>query len=329
MKAQKDPSMTIPSPAAIATAAADLQGAVIETPLLPLTQARWAGLLPEGADVSVKLELFQQAGSFKARGALLGIKRLSAEDRARGVVAASGGNHALAVAWASRQAGIDALITMPRTVDPVRIEGCRALGATVDLYDTMADAFTAMEAAAEAGRTLMHPFEGAHMTLGAATCGAEFARQLPGADVFVIPVGGGGLIGGVGTALKQAQPDARLIGVEPFGADSITRSRKAGHPVTLDRIDTIADSLSAPKALPMSFAVADACIDDMVHIDDDAMRAGMRHYRDILHLVAEPACAAALAAICGPLKSELAGQRVGIIACGSNIGAARWKDLAG
>lgn len=312
---------------AIIAAKAEVQKDLIETPILPLTSARWNGLLPEGADVTVKLELFQQAGSFKARGALLGIRSLDAAQRVAGVVAASGGNHALAVSWAAQAAGVDALIAMPKATDPARIAGCRALGATVTLHDDMAAAFAAMNAAAEAGRTLMHPYEAEHMILGAATCGYEYAMQAPQIDTFVIPVGGGGMISGMACAIKQMNPAATVIGVEPFGADSMSQSFAAGYPVKLDKVATIADSLGAPLAMPLTYGVSRAYVDRIVRIEDHDMLAAMDIYQNTLRITAEPACAASLAAITGPLKAELSGRRIGIIACGSNISLGRYGDL--
>ena len=319
--------MSVPTISEILNAAAQLRGAAIETPVLPLASQRWDAVLPDCASVTVKLELFQQAGSFKARGAYLGIQQLNSAQRDAGVVAASGGNHALAVSWAAQAAGVDALICMPRAVDPARVSGCEALGATVELFADMAAAFAAMNDAAEKGRTLMHPFEGAHMTLGAATCGLEYHRQAPHVDTFVVPVGGGGLISGVACAIKQLKPEATVIGVEPFGADSMYRSFAAGHPVTLDKVDTIADSLSAPYAMPYSFGVAQQYAQKIVHVDDAQMRKSMEHYLRKLRIMAEPACATSLAAVLGPLRDELAGKHVGIIACGSNISLARFNQL--
>lgn len=300
---------------------------VIATPLLPLSSARWDGILPPCASVTVKLELFQQAGSFKARGALLGMRGLDADQRAAGVVAASGGNHALAVSWAAKAAGVDALICMPKATDPARIAGCEALGATVTLHDDMAGAFAAMNAAADAGRALMHPFEAAHMILGSATCGAEYAQAAPHIDCFVVPIGGGGMISGMAAAIKQIRPQANVIGVEPLGADSMSQSFAVGEPVTLDKVDTIADSLGAPLAMPLTYAVAKAHVDRIVRISDHAMLAAMQIYQDVLRITSEPACAAALAAILGPLRGDLAGQHVGIIACGSNISLDRYAAL--
>lgn len=315
-----------PSLDQISQAATRLQGKAIKTPVLALGQARFAGILPD-AEVTVKLELFQHTGSFKARGAYLGIQGLDTQARQSGVVAASGGNHAMAVAWAAQAAGVDALIAMPKATDPMRVAGCKALGARVMLCDDMPAAFAVMQAEAAKGRFLMHPFEGAHMTLGSAVIGQEFLTQAPDADVFVVPVGGGGLISGMACAIKQMHTGATVIGVEPVGADSMTRSFEAGEPVTLDKIDTIADSLGAPMAMPYSYGLAKTYVDKIIHVTDDQIIAAMRHYGDILKIMAEPACAASLAGICGPLRKELAGKRVGIIACGSNIGLERYNAL--
>ncbi len=320
--------MTLPTSDQIAQAATQIAAATIRTPVLALTSDRWRGILPDAASVTVKLELFQQAGSFKARGVLLGIAALTQDQRRAGVVAASGGNHALAVSWAAQAAGVSARIAMPATVDPLRIDGCRAMGAEVTLCADMPAAFAEMDrVVTQEGRAILHPYDGAHMTLGAAVCGAEYAQQAPLIDTLVVPVGGGGLIGGMGAAFKAAHPRCTVIGVEPLGADSMTRSLAAGRPVTLDRIDTIADSLSAPRAMPYSLAVAAAVVDRMVHVTDAEMRAAMGHYMTVLRLLAEPACAASLAAICGPLRDELAGRHVGIIACGSNMSVARFSAV--
>ncbi len=316
-----------PTLSEIATIAEKLHGPLLKTPVLPLTASRWHGLLPTNARVTLKLELFQQTGSFKARGAFLGIQQLTDDQRRAGVVAASGGNHALAVSWAAQVAGIDALITMPRATDPARIAGCQAMGATVQLCDDMAGAFAVMKEAADQGHALIHPFEGAYMTLGAATCGYEFHQQASDIDTFIVPVGGGGLIGGMACAIKQSKPDAQVFGVEPVGADTMYRSLNAGSPQKIDQVLTIADSLGAPFALPHSFAVAQAYVDEIVHIEDRAMLEAMRIYQDNLRITAEPACAASLAALIGPLRDRVAGRHVGIIACGSNISLARYVEL--
>ncbi len=319
--------MVGPTLDAIRAAQSEIADDIVATPVLPLKTARWDSILPACASVTVKLELFQQTGSFKARGALLGMRRLTQDQSRAGVVAASGGNHALGVSWAAKAAGVDALITMPCATDPARIAGCEALGATVELFDDMAGAFAAMINAANDGRAMMHPFEADHMVLGSATCGYEYAQQGPDIDTYVIPIGGGGMISGMACAIKQLKPDAQVIGVEPFGADSMFQSFETGKPVTLDAVRTIADSLGAPLALPLTFGVAQAYVDRITRIEDRDMLAAMHIYQQNLRITAEPACAASLAAIIGPLKDELTGRHVGIIACGSNISLDRYGQL--
>lgn len=312
----------------IHNAQADICDTLIKTPTLALNSDRWRTVLPDIASGAVKLELFQQAGSFKARGAYLGIRNLSAENRAKGVVAASGGNHAMAVAWAAQKLGVSAKIAIPQAADPIRIEGCRSTGAEVILCKDIVEAFAVMEeTAAREGCVTMHPFEGEHMTLGSATCGAEFVATHPEIDMFIIPVGGGGMISGLSAAIKLARPNATVIGVEPFGADSMFRSFAAGKPVRLDNIATIADSLASPLAMPYSFGVTHRYTDEIVRVEDDDLRHAMRIYQDILKITAEPACAASLAALIGPLKESAAGRNVGIIACGSNISMPRYNSL--
>lgn len=295
---------------------------------MPLQTGPFATLFGDTTAATLKLELFQHAGSFKARGNLLGIDRLSDTQRAAGVVAASGGNHALAVAWAARERGIDATVVMPEATDGLRVSRCRELGARVVLVKRIGDAFGEMERiAATDGATIMHPFEGEHMTLGAATLGAEIAEDFPEVDVMVVAVGGGGLIGGLAAALREMRPDSTVIGVEPTGADSLSRSFEAGHAVAIDSVDTIADSLGSPTALPFSYSVARAHVSRLVRIDDRQIVDAMRLMRDALHMTVEPACAAAMAAAAGPLREELAGANVCILACGSNISTDRYRLL--
>lgn len=165
------------------------------------------------------------------------------------------------------------------------------------------------------------------MILGSATCGAEYVEQAPEVNTFVIPVGGGGMISGMACAIKQLRPDATVIGVEPFGADSMTQSFASGAPVRIDKVATIADSLGSPLAMPMTYAVARTHVDEIVRIEDAEMLRAMDVYQNVLRITAEPACAASLAAITGPLKDRLSGRNVGIIACGSNISLARYTEL--
>jgi threonine dehydratase len=279
--------------------------------------------------VWLKLELWQRTGSFKLRGALNGIAALDADARRRGVVACSAGNHAIAVAQAAREAGTHAKVAMPRHASPVRIAACRADGAEVLLTDTLQDAFAlAQRLVAEEGRTLIHPFEGPLVVQGTGTVGLEVMRQVPAPDAVVVPVGGGGLLAGIAAAVKQLAPACRVYGVEPVGADAMARSFASGRTEALETVDTIADSLSAPYTLPYTYGVCRRFADGIVRVDDDALRAAMRHLFDDLKLAVEPAAAASTAALLGPLRETLSGRRVVLVLSGTTIDAERYARLA-
>ena len=305
---------------------AALEGRIIRTPVLALEGSKIIPLLPPDAELYMKLELFQHTGSFKARGALLGIDSLTDEQRKNGVATFSGGNHALAIAWASRQNGVSAKVIMPKAADPIRIRGCEEMGAEVMLTDDMSSAAVLLQQIALAeNRTILHPFNDVNMAYGSASCGAEFVEDMPEADMFVIPVGGGGLIAGMAASMKHHNPKVKVIGVEPKGANSLHRSFLSGQPQALKKVDTIADSLGAPSALMESFQLARANVDEIIEIEDQVMIQTMQQMRDRLNLYVEPACAASLGAALGPLRSELSGKRVGVLACGSNISADRYS----
>ena len=270
----------------------------------------------------LKLELFQHSGSFKARGALSVILRLSEDQRRRGLTAVSAGNHAIAVAYGASIVGSSAKLVMLSTASPARIEAARAYGAEVVIVEGGAAAFAAAEGIAAAeGRTLIHPFEGKNTSLGAATLGLEFARQAGGLDAVIVAIGGGGLASGVASAFKLVQPDCQVIGVEPEGADTMHRSFAAGTPQALATVSTIATSLAPPMALPYSFALCRANVDQLVKVDDEALCAAMLAMFHGMKLAVEPAAAAAVAALAGPLNEPLRGRRVGLVICGTNIDA--------
>lgn len=274
------------------------------------------------AEVHLKLELFQATGSFKPRGALLVMLALSDAQRARGVTAVSAGNHALAVAYAARLLGTSAIVAMPRSADPARIEACRAMGADVRLLETVHAAFEEAQRIEKVdGRAFVHPFEGEQTVLGTATVGLEFMRQVDGLDAVVVPIGGGGLAAGVALATKLCRPQTTVIGVEPVGADSMHRSFAAGQPASIEAVRTIADSLGAPYALPYTFELCRRHVDRLVHVDDDMLERAMFTLFREAKLAVEPAGAAATAAVLGPLAGELAGRRVGVIICGANVAA--------
>lgn len=314
-------------PEILATALA-LRGHVLQTPVWHWQAGAVPARLAPGTQLWLKMELWQHTGSFKLRGALANLLALDRAERARGVVAASAGNHALTVAQAAAMLGLPAVVVMPHTADPVRIAGCRSAGARVLLEDSMHTAFaTALQLAAGEGSTLVHPYDGHRTALGTATVGLELAEQAGPLDAVVVPVGGGGLIGGVAAAIKQLQPRCRVYGVEPEGADVMARSFEAGAPAVLPRVASVADSLGAPQALPYSYGVCRRFVDDIVRVDDDALCAAMHHLYTDLKLAVEPAAAAATAALLGPLRARLAGQRVGLILCGTNQDAARYAPL--
>jgi threonine dehydratase len=296
---------------------------------------RWRGDAIDHAagaatQVFLKLELFQYTGTFKARGALLNAMALSTDAKQRGVTAVSAGNHAIAVAFAARAVGTTAKVVMPNTANPARVALCRTYGAEVVLTDDVFAAFAEVKRIeADEGRTFIHPFEGELTVLGTATVGYELCNQIENLDAVIVPVGGGGLIAGIACAVKQMQPRCKVYGVEPEGADSMSRSFAAGSPQKLEKVNTIADSLAAPYALPYSFGVARQFADEMVTIPDAAMQRAMALLCADMKLAVEPAGAAATAALCGPLRERLHGKRVGLVVCGTNIDLATFSRLAG
>lgn len=270
--------------------------------------------------VTAKLELLQRTGSFKARGALVNIMGLTPEQRTRGITAVSAGNHAIAAAWAAQMMGVSAKIMMINTANPRRVELANSFGADIVMAGSAHEAFAmADELVASEGRTLVHPFDGRATALGTATVGLEFLEQAPSLDAVIVPIGGGGLIAGISAAVKLISPNCLVFGVEPEGADSMHRSFAAGEPRSIEKVATIADSLGAPYAMPFTFALTRANVEDLVLVTDAEMRAAMRMTFLDAKLAVEPAGAAALAALVGPLRDRLAGKHVGLIVCGSNI----------
>src|SRR5947209_1326167 len=304
---------------------------IAETPLW-----RWRGDALDRAagqttEVLLKLELFQHAGSFKPRGALFAMLDLPAEALRRGVTGVSAGNHAMALGYASRALGTTAKVVMPRTANAARVQGCRDYGAEVELVDDVHRAFARVREIEEReGRTFIHPFEGPLVALGTATMGMEICEQAGELDAVIVPIGGGGLCAGVASAVKQLLPRCAVYGVEPAGADSMHRSFASGKPESIDAVRTIADSLGAPHAAPYSFALCRRYVDRLVLVGDDELRAAMRLLFSAGKLAVEPAGAASTAALLGPLREKLAGQRVALIVCGANIDAASFcAQIAG
>jgi threonine dehydratase len=236
----------------------------------------------------------------------------------------SAGNHAISLGYSARMLGTTATVVMPKNANPFRVQVCRELGATVVLVDNVHDAFERVRhIESEEGRTFVHPYEGPKTALGTASVGMEFIDQVRDAgvelDAVIVAAGGGGLTGGVACAVKQMSPSTAVFVVEPEGADSLSRSFKAGSPQSIESVRTIADSLGAPRCEPYSFALNQQFVDEVVLVDDDQIRAAMRLLFRAAKLAVEPAGAAALAALANPLRERLEGQRVGVIVCGANI----------
>lgn len=309
-----------PTAEEIETARRRLGDLVRTTPVWNWRGRRAGSLFGPETEVWLKLELFQYAGTFKPRGALVNMLSLNRESLERGVTAVSAGNHAMAVAYAAGVLGTTAKVVMFKGANPARIEGSRAYGAEVIVAADVHRAFDEVHRIErEEGRTFVHPFEGKNTVLGTATVGYELCRQVEGLDAVVIPIGGGGLAAGVATAVKLFQPGCRVYGVEPEGADTMHRSFASGKPESIDRVRTIADSLGAPYAAPYSFGLCRQHVDELVKIDDTAMKSAMRLLFEEMKLAVEPAGAAATAALAGPLAERLHGQRVALVVCGTNI----------
>ena len=284
-----------------------------------------------GNDIEIwgKLEFLQQTGTFKPRGALANMLRLDEAGLRAGVTAVSAGNHAIATAFAARALGTSAKVVMIRTASSVRVEACRGYGAEVVLADDVHQAFDLADRIRDAeGRALIHPFEGSYVTAGTATLGLEICEQLSNFDAVIVPIGGGGLCSGVACAVKRLNPGCRVIGVEPAGADSMSRSFASGRPRRLDHVDTIADSLGAPFALPYSFSICRQFVDDIVIVSDDQLRSAMGTLFGDMKMAVEPACAASTAALAGTGRG-LRGKKVVLVFCGSNIDWMTFEQHAG
>jgi threonine dehydratase len=315
---------------AIETTRRRLGDRVITTPSLQWQGDELTRAIGDDVEVFVKLELFQRTGTFKARGAMNVMMQLSSAQLSRGITAVSAGNHAIAAAYCAQQLGTRAVIFMPKTARPLRIARATSYGPDITLCDTQTEMFELAEKAQqEEGLTFVHPFEGPLTVQGTATAGLEFTRQVPQLDAMILPIGGGGLCAGFSAALKQVWPDIRIYGVEPEGADTMSLSFASGEPVVIEAVSTIADSLAPPMATPYTYSVCRELVSDIVLVSDEELRQAMRTLFYDLKLAVEPAGAATTAALCGPLRKRLKGQRVGVITCGANIDIADFCKLAG
>jgi threonine dehydratase len=318
------PDFAAPTIEAIRANRARLGDLVITTPVRLLSDDALAAAVGASTRVWLKEELFQRTGSFKPRGALSVMLDLDAEALRRGVTGVSAGNHAISLGYSARRLGTTAKVVMPKNANPFRVQVCRELGAEIELVENVHEAFARVrEIEANEGRTFVHPFEGPKTALGTASVGMEFIDQVRDTkeelDAVIVAAGGGGLTGGVACAVKQMSPKTAVYVVEPEGADSLSRSFKAGSPQSIEAVRTIADSLGAPRCEPYSFELNRRFADEVVLVSDDQIRDAMRLLFRAAKLVVEPAGAAALAALMYPLRARLEGRTVGLVVCGANI----------
>jgi threonine dehydratase len=273
-----------------------------------------------GCELYLKLENLQMTGSFKERGACNKLLTLTEEERARGVVAASAGNHAQGVAYHARRLGIDATIVMPEPTPLVKVSATREFGARVVLFGANYDEAygEAMRIVESEGRTFVHPFDDDAVMAGQGTIGLELLEQNPYLDAVVVAVGGGGLAAGVAVAVKETNPKIRVYGVEPRSLPSMARALEGGAPVELPAAKSLAEGIAVRKVGRRTLEVAERYLDDLTVVDEEEIAAGILTLLEKEKTVAEGAGAAPLAALLGG-HLPVRGKRVAAIVCGGNI----------
>lgn len=272
-----------------------------------------------GANVFVKYELFQKTGAFKPRGAFNKLLSMTDEERARGVVAVSGGNHAQAVAFAAQALGVDAVIAMPDNTPQNYLDATRGYGATVDLQPTIAAAFDRVKEYEAEGRVFVHPFDDPVVIAGQGTVGLEILEDVPDVTDIVVSIGGGGLATGVAMAVKEARPNAKIWGVETVGADAMSQAIAAGEVVTLPAITSIAKTLGAPYVSQLTLDLTRELIESVTVVTDTEAVEALQFIAERLKVLTEPSASCTLAAA-DQLKSNFTpDSRVVLIFCGGNV----------
>jgi threonine dehydratase len=306
----------------IRKARARIEGLVHVTPVIPSTS-----LGDElGVRLHLKAELFQKTGSFKPRGVFNKLLSMDRADLSRGLVSLSAGNHAAALAYGATSVGAKATIVMPATALKSKVDATRRYGGeVVQTEGSLLDACLALQQ--ERHLTLVHPFDDLAVMAGQGTVGLEILEQVPDLDVVVVPVGGGGLISGIGAAVKRGKPSVRVVGVEPEGADAMSRSLEQGAPAHLDKVDTIADGLAPPFAGEHTFAHVQRFVDEMVRVTDEEILEALRLLIERSKLATEPSGAAGLAALISSKASVTPGSTVVCVISGGNIGPDHLKQL--
>jgi threonine dehydratase len=296
-------------------AAQALQGVAVRTPLQPVPAL---GQLT-GVPVALKCEHLQPIGAFKIRGAYTAISRIPPEIRHRGVITYSSGNHGQAVAFAAGRLGIRAVVVMPERAPAIKVEGVRRLGGTVVIEGNSSQEryVKARQIAAEEGLTMVPPFESLDVIAGQGTCGLEILEDSPDVETILVPVGGGGLIAGIAAAVAAIRPEVEVIGVEPAGAPKLSRALEAGHPVTLEHTESIADGLLPLSIGKIPFGILSGVVRTVVQVTEAEIVAGLRFLHQEVGLPAEPSGAVTTAALLagrvrpgGPTVAVLSGGNV-------------------
>ena len=278
-------------------------------------------------NIYLKLEFLQHSGSFKVRGALNNLLNLSESQKKKGITAVSAGNHAIASSYVADKFSIKNKIFMYDSANSYRLNKVRSLNSNLFLTDPH-NAFKDVEKASkDEGYYFIHPFDGKYTIQGTASLGFEICQQMKFIDNVIISVGGGGLIAGVGSIIRQKFPKCNIVGIEPEGAKGLSESLIKNKPLSKVNIDSIADSLCAPLHKPYSFSICKNVIDEMITITDEEMKISMKFMFEHYKLALEPACVVGIAALLGPLKNKLSNQTTLIILCGSNIDMKTWHNL--
>jgi threonine dehydratase len=317
--------MDLPPTRAFDEARARMTPHVHRTPLLGSKMLSAA----TGYEVRLKAELFQRTGSYKIRGPLNKFTFLTPDEKARGVICSSAGNHAQGVALAARIHGIHAVVCMAENATPSKIEATRAYGAEVVLHGTIWDEANerARALVAERGYTYIHPFDDEQLIMGQGTVGLEVVRDWSDVDVIVVPIGGGGLISGIAMAAKSLNPRIRIVGVESSGAPGMQRSVAAGSLVTLDRVDCVIDGLRVKRVGEKTLEIVRQYVDEIVTLPDaaifDAVVWTMHHGK----VVPEGAAAAPVAALLAGLVRARPGSRVVGVLSGGNVNLDQLRGL--
>jgi threonine dehydratase len=280
-----------------------------------------------GSTVFLKAENLQKTGSFKVRGGTNAVLALPTEEKDRGVIVVSAGNHGAGVAYGARMAGVRATVVMPETAVQSKIAAVDGYGAQVRLVDPM-QLMESMEAIQrDEGQIFIHPFDNPFVIAGQGTVGLEVLEQVPDVEVVVVPVGGGGLLSGIAAFIKRTRPSVAVIGVEPSGSNVVSQSLAANRPLQLERFHSIADGLNAPWSGPNSLSLIHELVDDVVLVDDDAIRTAMSIVLERAKLLVEPAGAAAVAALLQHAVPRMVGRRVVAILSGGNVDLSRLESL--